>query len=211
MHVYLITNLINSKHYIGAEKGNNSDYFGSGKLIGEAIKEFGKENFKKGILIDDRYVDNWEECLELESACILSLDTLRPNGYNILFWNWPFPFKILSKSGKKGGKITGRKSFEEKKGIFAPGMCSKAGKLSGRKSFEEGIGIFSLANKDKHSEWRRKGGKIIAKRNEEQGKAIFAPGMARKGGKISGKLNAYTLFEIDGLTQQTTLGAIFRE
>ena len=49
MIVYLITNLINGKRYIGMDSKNNPQYLGSGTLILKAIKKYGKENFKKEI------------------------------------------------------------------------------------------------------------------------------------------------------------------
>lgn len=201
MHVYLITDLTNSKQYVGAEKGNKPKYFGSGRLIIETIEQFGKWNFKKEILIDDKYIDSWEECLRLESACILSLNTLVPNGYNITWWNWPIPFEILSKAGKrthelypeeqkkwssKAGKIKGEKDKRLGTGIFASGMQSKGGKIVGKKMVEEKKGIHNPAYNEKRLEW------------------------CSKAGRIKGEMNAHILFEIDGLLQQTTLGAIFR-
>jgi len=50
MVVYLTTNLINGKKYIGMDSNNNPKYIGSGTLILKAIKKYGKENFKKEIL-----------------------------------------------------------------------------------------------------------------------------------------------------------------
>jgi group I intron endonuclease len=50
MVIYLITNLINGKKYIGMDTKNNSKYLGSGNLITKAIKKYGRENFKKEIL-----------------------------------------------------------------------------------------------------------------------------------------------------------------
>jgi group I intron endonuclease len=50
MVVYLITNLINNKKYIGMDTKNNPNYLGSGSLIMKAVKKYGRENFKKEIL-----------------------------------------------------------------------------------------------------------------------------------------------------------------
>lgn len=53
-YVYKTTNLINGKIYIGQHKWPGPDidpkYFGSGKILKEAIKTYGKENFKCEIL-----------------------------------------------------------------------------------------------------------------------------------------------------------------
>jgi len=45
MIIYKTTNIINGKIYIGKYKGKNRFYFGSGKLIRQAIQKYGKENF----------------------------------------------------------------------------------------------------------------------------------------------------------------------
>ena len=50
-YIYITTNLINDKKYIGQHYGElNDSYFGSGTLIKEALKKYGKKNFKKEIL-----------------------------------------------------------------------------------------------------------------------------------------------------------------
>lgn len=51
-YVYLIRNLVNKKIYIGkhTSKSLENDYYGSGKLINEAIRKYGKQNFTKEIL-----------------------------------------------------------------------------------------------------------------------------------------------------------------
>ena len=50
-YIYITTNLINNKKYIGQHKGQiNDSYLGSGTNILKAIKKYGKNNFKKEIL-----------------------------------------------------------------------------------------------------------------------------------------------------------------
>lgn len=51
-YVYLTTNLINNKKYIGKRQQSKfcSNYLGSGQRIKSAIKKYGKENFKVKIL-----------------------------------------------------------------------------------------------------------------------------------------------------------------
>lgn len=49
--IYLTTNLINHKKYIGYHYGyENDDYLGSGVLLQKALKEYGRQNFKRQIL-----------------------------------------------------------------------------------------------------------------------------------------------------------------
>lgn len=50
MHIYVTTNILNGKKYIGKEKNNNYRYLGSGKLLRRAFKKYGKHNFKKEII-----------------------------------------------------------------------------------------------------------------------------------------------------------------
>jgi len=51
-YVYLITNKINGKKYIGSSRKNQIDenYYGSGKVIKDALKKYGKNNFQRDIL-----------------------------------------------------------------------------------------------------------------------------------------------------------------
>jgi group I intron endonuclease len=50
MIIYITKNLINGKKYIGKDSHNDPNYLGSGPLLLEDIKKYGKENFKKEIL-----------------------------------------------------------------------------------------------------------------------------------------------------------------
>lgn len=50
-YIYLTTNLINGKKYIGQHYGKlNDQYYGSGVILIKAIEEYGKENFTKEVL-----------------------------------------------------------------------------------------------------------------------------------------------------------------
>jgi len=78
--IYITTNLVNGKQYVGSHDGDENDsYLGSGQLFTKKINEYGKKNFKRKIL---------EECdtsfnLILETKYIKEYNTLVPNGYNI--------------------------------------------------------------------------------------------------------------------------------
>ena len=51
--IYKVTNLINNKIYIGKHQTKNphDSYYGSGYMIRTWIEKYGKENFKKEILL----------------------------------------------------------------------------------------------------------------------------------------------------------------
>ncbi len=80
MVIYKTTNLINGKIYIGKDKHNNPNYFGSGKYLNDSMKHYGKEYFKKEIL---EYCDDIVQMGEREKFWIVELNSLYPNGYNL--------------------------------------------------------------------------------------------------------------------------------
>lgn len=80
--IYKITNLMNNKIYIGKHqtKNINDKYFGSGKLLKNAIKKYGVDNFKKEILFifrTENEMNDKEKELVTEEFC------LRTDTYNI--------------------------------------------------------------------------------------------------------------------------------
>jgi hypothetical protein len=81
-YVYIITNLINEKQYIGEHSTNNLNdrYLGSGKYLIKAIKKYGKGNFKKEIL---EQFNTKEEAFNAQEKYINEYNTIIPNGYNI--------------------------------------------------------------------------------------------------------------------------------
>lgn len=95
--IYITTNLINYKQYIGQRKRQNEledeQYLGSGKLIKSAIEKYGKENFTREIL---DYAESQEELDYLEWYYIeLNQATISPFFYNI------------AEGGRGGNKFAG--------------------------------------------------------------------------------------------------------
>jgi len=90
MVIYLTINLIDFKFYIGKDKNNNEKYLGSGKILKNAVKKHGKDNFTKVII---------EKCkteFELSDREIYWIDFFEATkyGYNI------------AKGGEGGDTIT---------------------------------------------------------------------------------------------------------
>lgn len=86
--IYKITNLINGKFYIGQHKTSNinDSYMGSGKLIKQAIRDFGIDNFDKEILFvfdNQEEMDLKEKELVTKDFCLLETNYNQiPGGYN---------------------------------------------------------------------------------------------------------------------------------
>lgn len=80
MIVYKTTNLFNGKIYVGKDCGRPSNYLGSGIILKQAIKKYGKENFKKEVL----EVCDLSNICEREIYWINKLNSRNPKiGYNI--------------------------------------------------------------------------------------------------------------------------------
>jgi len=202
--IYKITNLINNKSYVGFDSKNRliEKYFGSGKLIQEAIEKFGIENFKKETLIGkdrfDKRSDKWWQ--EKETEMIKKYHTLFPDGYNLNENGWPLNFEACS----KGAEITHQICRKNKTGFFDPKIQSVGGKISRKKAWEK--------NREAMMEVVRKGGKIATETNRRNKTGFFDSEVQSRAGKIGGKKSgkncAYALFYVDGILQQMTLEQI---
>lgn len=83
-YIYKITNLLNGKIYVGKRcrmnKADMDKYYGSGIVIRQAIRKYGKENFKKEIL---EVVEDNSILGEREKFWIKELDSMNESiGYN---------------------------------------------------------------------------------------------------------------------------------
>jgi predicted transcriptional regulator len=129
-YVYVTTNLLNNKRYIGEHATNNIDdnYLGSGTILKIAIKKYGRSNFKKEIL---EFFDSKESAFAAQKQYIKKYDSLHPNGYNISeYGGYGVPSSYLNESTKVKIKraLTGKNkgSFKKYNSEFKKG-----------KSFEE--------------------------------------------------------------------------
>lgn len=81
MVIYKTTNKINGKIYIGKDKYNKDSYYGSGLIIKQALKKYGKSNFQKEILFES---DNINEINDMEKYYIKHFNSQNHDiGYNI--------------------------------------------------------------------------------------------------------------------------------
>ena len=83
-YVYVITNKLSGKQYVGSKVCYDNDphsdgYFGSSLFLNKDIEELGKEKFKKEII---KECSSKKEMRKDEISYILEYDTLAPNGYN---------------------------------------------------------------------------------------------------------------------------------
>jgi group I intron endonuclease len=99
--VYIITNKLNNKQYIGVTNNSLEERWKShlydNNVISQAIKKYGKENFSIEAI---HQCNTMDEAYVLEPKFIVEHNTKYPNGYNI-------------SSGGKGSQIGKRKPTPE--------------------------------------------------------------------------------------------------
>lgn len=84
IYVYVLTNLINGKYYIGFSKHPCSrfkDHCRSKYLIGQAIRKYGRTNFSIGII--NETFKTKKEAGDRETELIAQFNSRTPTGYNI--------------------------------------------------------------------------------------------------------------------------------
>lgn len=119
--IYKITNLVNGKIYIGQSKdykkrwnehkcrANNK--YQTNQIITKAINKYGFENFKFEILDSAKTP---EELNNLECYYIQKLNSLTPNGYNIVAFSDTIKITSLQKKKEMNEKSNKRKNSTSK-------------------------------------------------------------------------------------------------
>lgn len=120
-YVYLTTNLVNNKKYVGqheyAGKQLDPEYVGSGKLLSKAIKKYGKENFSCEIL---EWCDTKENLNIREKFWIDHYNAIdNENFYNLAAGGTGGFTMIGSSSEEKESAMKKRKETWRKNGTWA--------------------------------------------------------------------------------------------
>lgn len=139
-YIYLITNQLNDKIYIGKHSTDNLNdgYMGSGILINKAIKKYGLENFTKEYLA---FCDNEDTLNYLERFYIRKYKA-RQVGYNLtdggdgtLGSHWVLSEETRQKmvEAKRGNKVNlGRHHSEEAKQKISESMKGRQPASAGK-------------------------------------------------------------------------------
>ena len=113
--IYKTTNTINGKYYVGVTNGNKPSYLGSGRVLKDAIKEYGKENFVRETL---EVFDTEEDAYLREAQIVDDTFVADRNTYNI------------GKGGKGG---PGQSKSQEHKEAIRQAILAKPSTNGGRK------------------------------------------------------------------------------
>jgi hypothetical protein len=180
--IYKTINLINSKIYIGMHVTDNpnDEYLGSGKVLQQAVRKYGKENFKKEILF---VFDNEQEMKDKEKEIVTEEFCLRDDTYNLCNGG-KGGFGYINRSGivkfkgrthsaetreKISSKMSGRK-YPERKVILSEDTKRKIGESTRKR----------LKGKPKTPEHREKIRAAIMRRTQTLSTELSADALKRK-------------------------------
>ena len=138
MQIYKITNLLNNKIYIGKDESDRKNYYGSGKIIKQAMIKHGIKNFKKEII---EKCHSKEELINKEIFWINEIQSITPNGYNISLGGnggdttstHPNREEIIRKRANSNRGQKRSKEFSENCRRIALSIDPKIRKLAGKK------------------------------------------------------------------------------
>ncbi len=117
--VYLTTNLINGKIYVGVHSTYNLEdgYLGSGKTLNKAIQKYGKENFKRETL---HFCLTAKDAYFIESQIVDSWFVDKKDNYNCKLgghggWNFINNNQYIKRKALENSLITNNKIRKENK------------------------------------------------------------------------------------------------
>lgn len=149
--IYLISNSINNKKYIGITKRKLHTRFsahcsnGSSSIISKAIRKYGRENFKIEVLFQTFSLKDMEL---MENEFIKLYDSLTPHGYNNKSGGrYGTPTKLgkrsMSKSHKKFWKKMTPQQKQERLQLMTEGSAYRARPIIGVNRFDLSIKEYS--------------------------------------------------------------------
>jgi hypothetical protein len=139
--IYLTTNNINGKQYIGVDSKNDPHYYGSGKIIRLALKKYSRRNFTKEILEEN---DDSKYLFEREQYWIDKYDAIESKN----FYN-------LAEGGKGGAGTLHDEESKERHKIKSTNTLKKISEKRKGKTYEE---IYGVEKAKKEKEKRRLAG-----------------------------------------------------
>ena len=163
-YIYITTNKVNNKRYIGQHKGDfDSKYYGSGKIISNAILKYGTENFVVEIL---EKCDSKEELNKREKWWIKHFNAVE----NKSFYN-------IAKGGEGGHTIAGYN--EEQKAIYSRNMSNA---LKGRVFTDEHKMKISKSLKNANLDRHGKNNSFYGKTHSEETKRKISETLSKRRG-----------------------------
>lgn len=148
-YVYRTTNLINGKYYIGKHASTDFDpnYLGSGLKIKNAIRKYGKSNFKVEVI---KTFINEEEAFNFEKQIIETV-LGNPDCYNIVDGGKGFTSRAGKRASDKAKEkgIFGFRTLPRQKFLE---IASSGGKAGSKSCQESGKGLFGMTYEDR-SKW----------------------------------------------------------
>ena len=113
--IYITTNLVNGKKYLGQRKYSKGweSYLGSGVAFKKALKKYGKENFKREIIVE---AETAEELNQFEKELSIKYDVVNSdNWYNLCYGGGATTGYVFSEESKRkmSEKAKGRYSGEK--------------------------------------------------------------------------------------------------